>query len=75
MVKRPILEVIGENIEKYYKQKDYNSLTQFSRIVGMDSYRMNLIFEGKYKLYVEKVEEIAVELGVTVIDLVEDWSD
>lgn len=70
-----MLQIIGENIEKYYLEKKYKSLSSFAEQVGMDAYRMKMVFKGEYKLYVEKVEMIANELGVKVIDLVEDWSE
>lgn len=75
MAKKTTLQIIGENVEKYYLEKKYRSLTNFAERVGMDAYRMRMIFKGEYKLYVEKVEDIAEELGVKVIDLVEDWSE
>lgn len=75
MSEKPMLQIIGENIEKYYLEKKYKSLSSFAEQVGMDAYRMRMVFRGEYKLYVEKVEMIAKELGVKVIDLVEDWSD
>ena len=75
VVKKTTLQIIGENTEKYFREKKYQSLSEFSRNVGLDAWRMKQIFKGDYKLYVEKVEMIAEELGVSVIDLVEDWSE
>lgn len=75
MSEKTTQQIIGENVEKYYLEKGYKSLTSFASQVGLDTIRVRLIFKGEYKLYVEKIETIAKELDVKVIDLVEDWSE
>lgn len=72
---RPLNEVIGENIKKYYEQSDFTSLTSFSRDLGLDAIRMKEIFRGERSISTDKLEKIAYALNVKPIDLVEDWSE
>jgi transcriptional regulator with XRE-family HTH domain len=71
---RPLEKVIGENIEMYYLESDYNSVTAFANDIGLDSVQVRRIMTGERSVSVQKLQHIAYQLNVKTIDLIEDWS-
>lgn len=72
---RPIEIVIGENIERYFKQSEYSSISPFAKDVGCDSIRMRKVMEGKAVFSVQILQRVARILDIKTIDLFEDWSE
>ena len=70
--KRSILEIVGENI-KYYREEAGISKTEFGAFFGTRGSRTTMIENGMANLQLSTLSKIATYLGVTVIDLVEDW--
>ena len=71
---RPIRQVIGENVEKYFKSSEYQSLTNFAKDVGLDSVRIKKVMSGEYGVTADKLQLIAGVLGIKTTDLIDDWS-
>ncbi|OUZ34418.1 hypothetical protein A5885_002149 [Enterococcus sp. 8E11_MSG4843] len=72
---RPVELVIGENIERYFLESDYSSLTAFANDLGCDSTRVKKVIEGKAVFTVQILQRAAKLLNIKTIDLIEDWSD
>ena len=69
---RSILEIVGENI-KYYREEAGISKNEFGAFFGTRGSRITMIENGMVNLQLITLSKIATYLGVTVIDLVEDW--
>ncbi|MGX7211299.1 XRE family transcriptional regulator [Enterococcus innesii] len=72
---RPIEIVLGENIERYFLQSDYSSLTAFANDLGCDSTRVKNVIEGKAVFSAQILQRAARLLNIKTIDLVEDWGE
>lgn len=72
---RPIEIVLGENIERYFLQSDYRSLTAFANDLGCDSTRVKNAIEGKAVFSAQILQRAARLLNIKTIDLVEDWCE
>jgi len=72
---RPIEIVIGENIQKYFEESDYDSLTAFARDMGCDAARVRKIISGKAVFSIQLLQRAAYLLNIKTLDLFEDWTD
>lgn len=70
--KRSILEIVGENI-RYYREEAGISKNEFGSFFGTRGTRTTMIENGMANLQLISISKIADYLGVSVIDLVEDW--
>lgn len=73
---RPIEQVIGENIKRYFEQQD-KSLTAICHEVyhTPSTTQLKKIMAGEANPSTIKLQEMACALGVKTMDLVEDWSE
>lgn len=72
---RRIEVVLGENIERYFLESDYSSMTAFANDLGCDSARLKKVIEGKAVFSVQILQRAAKLLNIKTIDLIEDWSE
>lgn len=69
---RDIKIVVGENVKRYREEAGLKR-TKFARMMGYQGSNLKRLEEGGLNIGIEKLQEIANVLHVTVIDLVEDW--
>ena len=71
---RDLKEIVGENVHRYRLEAGLKRTT-FCRLICYQGSNLKRLEEGRMNLGLDKLQEIASVLGVTVIDLVEDWSE
>ena len=69
---RDIKIVVGENVKRYREEAGLKR-TKFARMMGYQGSNLKRLEEGGLNIGIEKLQQIANALNVTVIDLVEDW--
>ena len=69
---RDIKIVVGENVQRYREEAGLKR-TKFARMMGYQGSNLKRLEEGGLNIGIEKLQQIATALNVTVIDLVEDW--
>lgn len=72
---RPIKIVIGQNVERYFLDSEFSSLSKFADSIGLDTVRVRKIMAGESSVSVEKLQQIAAVLNIKTLDLIEDWSE
>ncbi len=71
---RDIKAIVGENVHKYRLEAGLKR-TAFARLAGYQGANVKRLEEGGLNIGIEKLQQIANILNVTVIDLIEDWSE
>ena len=69
---RDIKIVVGENVKRYREEAGLKR-TKFATSLGYQGSNLKRLEEGGLNIGIEKLQQIANALNVTVIDLVEDW--
>lgn len=71
---RDIKVIVGENVHKYRLEAGLKR-TAFGRLAGYQGSNVKRLEAGGLNPGIEKLQQIANILNVTVIDLCEDWSE
>ena len=69
---RDIKIVVGENVKRYREEAGLKQ-TKFARMMGYQGSNLKRLEEGGLNIGIEKLQQIANALNVTVISLIEDW--
>lgn len=70
---RPILEVLGENIEKYRKEKGM-TVKVLCELASYSSQAYKKLINGECEIRPSTIQKMAFCLEVQTLDLFEDWS-
>lgn len=71
---RPTRIVVGENIERYRKEKGMN-ISQLARKMGTTASYISRYENAEISIGADKLDEFAYYLKVKPLDLLEDWSE
>ena len=69
---RDIKIVVGENVKRYREEAGLKR-TKFARMMGYQGSNLKRLEDGGLNIGIEKLQQIANALNVTVISLIEDW--
>lgn len=69
---RDIKIVVGENVKRYREEAGLKR-TKFANMMGYQGSNLKRLEDGGLNIGIEKLQQIANVLHVSVIDLVEDW--
>ena len=69
---RDIKIVVGENVKRYREEAGLKR-TKFATMMGYKGSNLERLEEGGLNIGIEKLQQIANELNVNVISLIEDW--
>lgn len=75
MMSKTLHEIVGENVKRYRKELGMTQ-ANLSYLMGWNSSAapISMIERGKRGISLLTVEKLAESLGISAIDLVEDWS-
>ena len=75
MMSKTLHEIVGENVKRYRKELGMTQ-ANLSYLMGWNSSAapISMIENGKRGISLLTVEKLAESLGISAIDLVEDWS-
>ena len=71
---RDLRVIVGENVKRYRLETGLKP-TPFAKRAGYRSSDLKQLKAGELNTSLVKLQKLAEALGVSVIDLVEDWSE
>ena len=71
---RPILIVLGENLERYRKEKGM-SKKKLCEEADFTYQQYNKLITGEASTRIDTLQRFAYALDIKTIDLIEDWSE